>query len=138
MEDEHCVITDVNQEFSLTETAAPRAFFAVFDGEKYSSSSVTRPHNDLTGHGGQEAATYAKNHLAANIFAHPQFNTDPRTAIVEAFLQTDTEFNKIALSNKMYCGTTAVAIIIQGTKYAKNAIISLPTDHSCVIQADNS
>ena len=32
MEDEHCIIADVNQEFNMTDTTLPRAFFAVYDG----------------------------------------------------------------------------------------------------------
>ena len=75
------------------------------------------------GHGGPEAATFAKQNLAKNIFTDPQFLTDTKACITQAFQQTDTEFNKIANEAELYCGTTAVTIIIQGTKYVLCCVV---------------
>ena len=40
MEDEHCIIADVNQEFNMTDTTLPRAFFAVYDGMPLSKDII--------------------------------------------------------------------------------------------------
>ena len=51
------------------------------------------------GHGGKEAAVYAKEHLYANIKAQPEYlNSDPekvRSAIREGFVQTHLEMSRV-------------------------------------------
>jgi len=40
-------------------------------------------------------------------------------AMYEAFLQTDKEFEVVALEDELYCGTTALVILLQGNRCAR-------------------
>lgn len=122
MEDEHSLVLDVNAAFNLdaahgggarktlststpslaaatSSLASARAFFGIYDG-----------------HGGVEAATFVKDRLLPNIVRHPAFATNPRKAVQEAFLQTDREFEEVALTADLYCGTTALVVLLQGNR----------------------
>jgi serine/threonine protein phosphatase PrpC len=39
-----------------------------------------------------------------------------KKAIQEAFLQTDREFEEVALTADLYCGTTALVVLLQGNR----------------------
>jgi len=99
MEDEHCLIENANKLFKLPASIPPTSFFSVFDG-----------------HGGVEAAKFAKDYLAQNIFTHPNFGTQLNEAIFNGYLTTDKAFCTIAEEKEIYCGTTALAAFIQGNK----------------------
>jgi len=84
---------------SASSATQPRAFFGIYDG-----------------HGGVEAARFVKERLLLNIVHNPSFATNPRKAMYEAFLQTDKEFEVVALEDELYCGTTALVILLQGNR----------------------
>ncbi|KAL6079657.1 PPM-type phosphatase domain-containing protein [Balamuthia mandrillaris] len=133
MEDEYCIVPDVNKDYGLASDSIPRAFFAVFDG-----------------HGGREAAAFAQQSLLNNIVKHPSFSGTqelviehkhkkdkekmtcgecrvPRPlarsrsgnikeAIRQGFKITDDNFTAFAVEKELYCGTTVVAALLEGDR----------------------
>jgi hypothetical protein len=77
MEDRHAVCVDINSLFGLKEYP-PQAYYAVFDG-----------------HVAVEAADYASVHVLPNIVRHPDFQTDPVSALRGGILTTDQRFCQI-------------------------------------------
>jgi protein phosphatase 1L len=75
------------------------AFFAVFDG-----------------HGGSRTAEYLKNHLFKNVISHPDFMKDTKSAIVEAFKQTDSDYLDEEKSQQKDAGSTASTAVLVGDK----------------------
>ncbi|KAJ3675235.1 hypothetical protein LUZ60_004277 [Juncus effusus] len=75
------------------------AFFAVFDG-----------------HGGSRAAEYLKANLFNNLIGHPNFISDTKTAIVEAFKQTDENYLEGTKDNQKDAGSTATTALLIGDK----------------------
>ncbi|KAL8225634.1 hypothetical protein R6Q57_018191 [Mikania cordata] len=75
------------------------AFFGVFDG-----------------HGGSRTAEYLKNTLFKNLSNHPGFVTDTKTAIVEAFRQTDADYLNGENSQQRDAGSTASTAVIIGDR----------------------
>ncbi|XP_076931026.1 putative protein phosphatase 2C 11 [Bidens hawaiensis] len=75
------------------------AFFGVFDG-----------------HGGSRTAEYLKNTLFKNLSAHPGFMKDTKTAIVEAFKQTDDDYLNGENPQQRDAGSTASTVVIIGDK----------------------
>lgn len=75
------------------------AFFGVFDG-----------------HGGSRAAEYLKNNLFKNLSSHPDFIKDTKSAIVEAFRQTDTDYLNEEKGQKKDAGSTASTAVLLGDR----------------------
>ncbi|XP_028799472.1 probable protein phosphatase 2C 11 isoform X1 [Neltuma alba] len=75
------------------------AFFAVFDG-----------------HGGSRTAEYLKKNLFKNISSHPDFIKDTKTAIVEAFKQTDVDYLKEEKGYHRDAGSTASTAVLVGDR----------------------
>ncbi|XP_043721072.1 probable protein phosphatase 2C 11 [Telopea speciosissima] len=75
------------------------AFFGVFDG-----------------HGGSRAAEYLKNNLFKNVSSHPDFIKDTKSAIVEAFKQTDTDYLNQEKGQTKDAGSTASAAVLLGDR----------------------
>ncbi|XP_022749238.1 probable protein phosphatase 2C 11 [Durio zibethinus] len=75
------------------------AFFGVFDG-----------------HGGSRTAEYLKKNLFKNLSAHPNFIKDTKTAIVEAFKQTDDEYLNEAKGQQKDAGSTATTVVLLGDR----------------------
>ncbi|XP_058089788.1 probable protein phosphatase 2C 11 isoform X7 [Magnolia sinica] len=75
------------------------AFFGVFDG-----------------HGGSRAAEYVKKNLFKNLSSHPDFINDTKTAIVEAFRQTDTDYLNEEKGQQRDAGTTASTAVLLGDR----------------------
>uniref|UniRef100_A0A1D1Y2H2 protein-serine/threonine phosphatase n=1 Tax=Anthurium amnicola TaxID=1678845 RepID=A0A1D1Y2H2_9ARAE len=75
------------------------AFFGVFDG-----------------HGGSRAAEYLKNNLFSNLSKHPDFIRDTKSAIVEAFKQTDADFLDEEKGQQKDAGSTASTAVLIGDK----------------------
>ncbi|XP_061966661.1 probable protein phosphatase 2C 11 [Populus nigra] len=75
------------------------AFFGVFDG-----------------HGGARTAEYLKNNLFKNLSSHPDFIRDTKTAIVEAFRQTDAEYLHEEKAHQKDAGSTASTAVLLGDR----------------------
>ncbi|KAJ0973125.1 hypothetical protein J5N97_021084 [Dioscorea zingiberensis] len=75
------------------------AFFGVFDG-----------------HGGSRVAEYLKSNLFNNVSNHPDFVKDPKSAIVEAFKQTDTDYLNEDRGQLKDAGSTASAAFLVGNR----------------------
>ncbi|KAJ6954192.1 protein phosphatase 2C 11 [Populus alba x Populus x berolinensis] len=75
------------------------AFFGVFDG-----------------HGGARTAEYLKNNLFKNLSSHPDFIRDTKTAIVEAFRQTDAEYLHEEKAHQKDSGSTASTAVLLGDR----------------------
>ncbi|PIA28526.1 hypothetical protein AQUCO_06900060v1 [Aquilegia coerulea] len=75
------------------------AFFGVFDG-----------------HGGSRAAEYLKNNLFKNLSEHPDFIKDTKSAIVEAFKQTDTDYLNDEKGQQRDAGSTASTAVLLGDR----------------------
>ncbi|GJM93895.1 hypothetical protein PR202_ga10488 [Eleusine coracana subsp. coracana] len=73
------------------------------------------------GHGGTHAAEYLKEHLFLNLLKHPAFITDIKSAISEAYKQTDSDFLH-AESNSLreYGSTASTAILVGNCLYVAN------------------
>jgi len=95
MEDAHLVVPSVAEKFGLPE-AIDCAFFSVFDG-----------------HGGIEAARFAKCNLLQNIIYSEEFSESFEEAIRKGCAKTDHDFVEWALQNNVYSGTTVIAAILQ-------------------------
>jgi protein phosphatase 1E len=74
-----------------------KPFFAIYDG-----------------HGGVEAAEYARNHLHVNLVHNPKFRDDPATALKESFVQTDTDFLIYANRESVTAGCTCIVTLLRG------------------------
>ncbi|KAH7445215.1 hypothetical protein KP509_02G112900 [Ceratopteris richardii] len=68
------------------------------------------------GHGGSRAADYVRKHLLENLLNHPQFVTDTKTAIIETYQQTDSEFLKAEYTHQRDAGTTASTAVVVGDR----------------------
>ncbi|XP_077213497.1 protein phosphatase 2C family protein [Tasmannia lanceolata] len=75
------------------------AFFGVFDG-----------------HGGSRAAEYLKNNLFKNLSSHPDFIKDTKSAIVEAFKQTDSNYLNEEKGQQRDAGSTASTAVLLGDR----------------------
>ncbi|TXG53079.1 hypothetical protein EZV62_022248 [Acer yangbiense] len=75
------------------------AFFGVFDG-----------------HGGSRTAEYLKNNLFKNLSTHPDFIKDTKTAIVEAFRQTDEAYLNEEKGQQKNAGSTASTAVLLGNR----------------------
>ncbi|KAF7811374.1 3-ketoacyl-CoA synthase 19-like [Senna tora] len=75
------------------------AFFGVFDG-----------------HGGSRTAEYLKKNLFKNISSHPEFIKDTKTALVEAFKQTDVDYLKEEKGYHRDAGSTASTAMLLGDR----------------------
>ncbi|KAL4271592.1 hypothetical protein GQ457_13G022020 [Hibiscus cannabinus] len=75
------------------------AFFGVFDG-----------------HGGSRTAEYLKNNLFKNLSTHPGFIKDTKTAIVEAFKQTDDDYLNEEKGQQKDSGSTASTAVLLGDR----------------------
>ncbi|KAE8683444.1 putative protein phosphatase 2C 11 [Hibiscus syriacus] len=75
------------------------AFFGVFDG-----------------HGGSRTAEYLRNNLFKNLSTHPDFIKDTKTAIVEAFKQTDDGYLNEEKGQKKDAGSTASTAVLLGDR----------------------
>ncbi|KIZ03972.1 hypothetical protein MNEG_3991 [Monoraphidium neglectum] len=68
------------------------------------------------GHGGTNAADYVHGHLFNNLLRNENFATDARTAITEAFEQTDSEYLKQHATATRDDGCTAVTAVLLGER----------------------
>lgn len=75
------------------------AFFGVFDG-----------------HGGSRTAEYLKNNLFKNLSSHPDFIKDTKSAIVEAFRQTDANYLREEKGQQKDSGSTASTAVLVGDR----------------------
>ncbi|KAL9260713.1 putative protein phosphatase 2C 11 [Drosera capensis] len=75
------------------------AFFGVFDG-----------------HGGFRTAEYLKNNLFNNLCRHPNFIKDTKSAIIEAFIQTDADYLKEEKGQQKDAGSTASTTSLVGDR----------------------
>ncbi|KAG5525173.1 hypothetical protein RHGRI_031748 [Rhododendron griersonianum] len=75
------------------------AFFGVFDG-----------------HGGSRTAEYLKDNLFKNLSSHPDFIKDTKSAIVEAFRQTDADYLNEAKGQQKDAGSTASTAVLLGDR----------------------
>ncbi|RWR78610.1 putative protein phosphatase 2C 11 [Cinnamomum micranthum f. kanehirae] len=75
------------------------AFFGVYDG-----------------HGGSRAAEYVKNNLFKNLSSHPDFIKNTKSAIVEAFKQTDTDYLNEEKGKQRDAGSTASTAVLLGDR----------------------
>ncbi|MCD7471279.1 hypothetical protein HAX54_011613 [Datura stramonium] len=75
------------------------AFFGVFDG-----------------HGGSRTAEYLKNNLFKNLSSHPDFIKDTKSAIVEAFKQTDVDYLNEEKGQQKDAGSTASTAVLLGDR----------------------
>ncbi|XP_064652751.1 protein phosphatase 1E-like [Lineus longissimus] len=98
MEDRHMVIPDLNSLFDLKDYPN-QSYYAVFDG-----------------HGGLDAAWYSAAHVHTNLVRQPMFRDDPLTALRNAFLKTDEDFDIKAKNEGLRSGSTAVAILLRDKK----------------------
>ncbi|XP_010999843.1 PREDICTED: probable protein phosphatase 2C 11 isoform X1 [Populus euphratica] len=75
------------------------AFFGVFDG-----------------HGGVRTAEYLKNNLFKNLSSHPDLIRDTKTAIVEAFRQTDADYLHEEKAHQKDAASTASTAVLLGDR----------------------
>ncbi|KAJ4900531.1 putative protein phosphatase 2C 71 [Raphanus sativus] len=69
------------------------------------------------GHGGAAAAEYLKRHLFSNLITHPNFISDTKSAIADAYNHTDTELLKSENNNHTIdAGSTASTAILVGDR----------------------
>ncbi|CAA6670343.1 unnamed protein product [Spirodela intermedia] len=68
------------------------------------------------GHGGVRAAEYVKQNLFSNLIRHPKFISDTKSAIVDAYNHTDSEFLKSEVSQNRDAGSTASTAILVGDR----------------------
>jgi serine/threonine protein phosphatase PrpC len=79
---------------SPPQDCSPQSYYAVFDG-----------------HVAVDAADYASVHLLPNVVRHPDFHTDPASALRGGILTTDQRFCKI----NQKAGSTAVVALLRGS-----------------------
>lgn len=68
------------------------------------------------GHGGARAAEYVKQNLFSNLIKHPNFISDTKSAIADAYSHTDSEFLKSENSQNKDAGSTASTAILVGDR----------------------
>ncbi|KAK9097824.1 hypothetical protein Syun_024869 [Stephania yunnanensis] len=68
------------------------------------------------GHGGARAAEYVKQNLFNNLIRHPKFISDTKSAIADAYKQTDSEFLKLENNFNRDAGSTASTAILVGDR----------------------
>ncbi|KAL2236137.1 UNVERIFIED_CONTAM: putative protein phosphatase 2C 59, partial [Sesamum indicum] len=68
------------------------------------------------GHGGAQAAEYVKRNLFSNLVRHPKFLSDIKSAIVDTFSHTDSEFLKNESDQNKDAGSTASTAILLGDR----------------------
>eukprot|EP00937_MAST-01D_sp_MAST-1D-sp2_P003675 g3675.t1 len=117
-EDRYVAVTDLNAfaksigRHDALDMAVPRSFFAVYDG-----------------HGGSKCSKFLAATLHLNLVSHARFATDPRTALLEAWDQTDEQFCARCVATRRRpsaqperSGSTAVACLLVGrTLFTCNA-----------------
>ncbi|ERN08813.1 probable protein phosphatase 2C 11 isoform X1 [Amborella trichopoda] len=75
------------------------AYFAVYDG-----------------HGGSRAAEYIKQNLFNNLISHPDFVSNTKSAIIEAFKKTDNDYLKEEKDYQRDAGSTASTAVLLGDR----------------------
>lgn len=93
-----------------------QAFFAIYDG-----------------HGGVEAAEYAKNHLHVNVVYSPHFRDDPAQALRDGFARTDIDFLAHA-RREVCCGDVPMA----GSGWRPSYYISQPPPEDAGINGEET
>ncbi|KAL8459416.1 hypothetical protein ACS0TY_036779 [Phlomoides rotata] len=74
-----------------------------------------------SGHGGFKTAEYLKNNLFNNLRSHPDFIKDTKSAIVESFRQTDTEYLNEEKGQQKDAGSTAsTAVLVRDKIFVAN------------------
>ncbi|XP_031479252.1 probable protein phosphatase 2C 59 isoform X2 [Nymphaea colorata] len=68
------------------------------------------------GHGGVRAAEYVKQNLFNNLVRHPNFFSDTKSAIADAYAHTDEEFLKSEHNQHRDAGSTASTAVIVGNR----------------------
>lgn len=68
------------------------------------------------GHGGARAAEYVKHNLFSNLISHPNFISDTKSAIADAYSHTDSEFLKSENNQNKDAGSTASTAILVGDR----------------------
>eukprot|EP00262_Sarcandra_glabra_P014262 TRINITY_DN4131_c0_g2_i1.p1 TRINITY_DN4131_c0_g2~~TRINITY_DN4131_c0_g2_i1.p1 ORF type:complete len:282 (-),score=67.49 TRINITY_DN4131_c0_g2_i1:369-1214(-) len=68
------------------------------------------------GHGGARAAQYVKQNLFSNLISHPKFLIDTKSAIADAYKQTDSEFLKSEDNHNRDAGSTASTAVLVGDR----------------------
>ncbi|KAI3460529.1 hypothetical protein Pfo_017192 [Paulownia fortunei] len=73
------------------------------------------------GHGGSRTAEYLKKNLFKNLSSHPDFIRDTKSAIVEAFRQTDTDYLNDEKGQQKDAGSTAsTAVLVREKLFVAN------------------
>ncbi|KAL0365930.1 UNVERIFIED_CONTAM: putative protein phosphatase 2C 11 [Sesamum radiatum] len=73
------------------------------------------------GHGGFRTAEYLKKYLFENLSSHPDFLRDTKSAIVEAFKQTDTNYLNEEKGQQKDAGSTAsTAVLVRDKIFVAN------------------
>ncbi|MBN3298890.1 PPM1F phosphatase, partial [Amia calva] len=98
MEDRHVELCDFDRLLGLQDNTE-RAYFAVFDG-----------------HGGVDAATFAATHLHVSLGQQEALRSDPAMALQKAFAHTDDLFREKAKRDRLRCGSTGLAVLIEGER----------------------
>jgi serine/threonine protein phosphatase PrpC len=98
MEDKTQLVEDLNELAGITD-APPTYYYAVFDG-----------------HGGSEAAEYARTHLHLNIAAAAGYKKKLKSAIVEGYRRTHEDFCKLAGEAKVESGTAVTTLLLRDGK----------------------
>lgn len=98
MEDKHVVLPHFSELFGLND-GMRRSFFGVFDG-----------------HGGADSASFAAVQLPVALGRQQNLQTDPESALREAFAQTHLLLQRRATRERLRSGSTAVTALIQGQR----------------------
>ncbi|RZB45539.1 putative protein phosphatase 2C 11 [Glycine soja] len=92
------------------------AFFGVFDAAAVSPLWFAVVWFVYDGHGGSRTAEYLKSNLFKNLSSHPDFIKDTKTAIVEAFKQTDVDYLNEEKGHQRDAGSTASTAVLLGDR----------------------
>eukprot|EP01023_Acetabularia_acetabulum_P064267 TRINITY_DN8261_c0_g1_i3.p1 TRINITY_DN8261_c0_g1~~TRINITY_DN8261_c0_g1_i3.p1 ORF type:complete len:293 (+),score=51.49 TRINITY_DN8261_c0_g1_i3:148-1026(+) len=84
------------------------------------------------GHGGASAANFVKAHIFENIIQNKNFQNDPKTAIVEAYKQTDQLYLQQNQIDGRDDGCTAVTVVVIRNKM----FVANVGDSKCVLCRD--
>ncbi|CAN6451033.1 unnamed protein product [Victoria cruziana] len=68
------------------------------------------------GHGGARAAEYVKQNLFSNLIKHPEFSSNTKSAIADAYNQTDSDFLKSENNQNRDAGSTASTAVLVGDR----------------------
>lgn len=101
MEDEHVRIDDLVDYLGLVTTdKGPKSCYGVFDG-----------------HGGKDAAQFARDKLLKFILQDVSFPSEIEEAVHHGFLETDKAFAEAcSVDNRLSSGTTAIMVLVLGRK----------------------